>query len=288
MTYQIDESLADKFKIRCSAIGDIMGGSLGISESQTRELNELLTKSKTKPLTAIQQTKMFDLTEKFNAKPSLSAGAKTYCQKWLKESIGMYNRRSDKSSNRYTEKGLIVEDHAIDFISDMLGFPMLLKNELPRENEYMRGTCDVKTANLIVDNKSSWDFDTFPFFEKKIPNLVYEWQGQGYMELENIDNFKLIYTLMDTPENIILREATSYSYKNGFGELTESLLNEFKAKMTYGNIPNELKIKIFNIKRDKTAPSKIEERVKLCRIYIKELIQEANTQILELSKLTVN
>lgn len=281
MAYQIPIELADKFKIRPSAISDIMGGSDGITEAQLRKLNDLLVKQKTKPLTQNQQSELLELTQKFNAKPELSSGAKTYCQKWLKESIGMYNRRNDKSSNSKTEKGLIVEDHAIDFIAEAFGLGFLLKNEKKEENDYMKGCCDVDVPShsLIIDNKSSWDYDTFPIFDKKIDNSGYEKQLQGYMELYDRENALLVYTLMDTPENIIKREASSYCYKMGYGELTKEIYDEFVDKMTYSNLPKELRIKKFSIKRDREFIKKVENRVKMCRKYLKELITETNLEL---------
>jgi hypothetical protein len=281
--YQIDPNIADTFKIRASALSDIMAGSTlenGLTPNQKVELDELLSKqaSGLKPLTVKQLDRLGELTQKFNAKPELPSGAKTYCKKWLKQSVAMYNRRADIST-KYTEKGLIVEDHAIDFISEMLNLGFIMKNEDRKENDYMTGCCDVDIPpkSLIIDNKSSWDFDTFPIFDTKVPDSGYEWQGQGYMELYNRDHFWLVYTLMDTPINIIERECRSYSYKMGYGEVTESLMKEFVAKMTYSDVANELKIKVFKIERDRSLPAKIEQRVSMCRTYLKQLISEVNS-----------
>lgn len=280
--YQIEPQIADTFKIRASAVSDIMAGSTlenGLTANQKVELDELLTKQAIggKSLTIKQMERLSDLTMKFNAKPELPAGAKSYCKKWLKQSVAMYNRRKDISTTSL-EKGLIVEDHAIDFIAETLNLGFLMKNEVKKENDYMTGCCDVDVPakSLIIDNKSSWDFDTFPVFEEKVPDSGYEWQGQAYMELYDREHFWLVYTLMDTPINIIERECRSYSFRMGYGEMTESLFKEFVEKMTYSAVPTELKIKVFKIERDRSLPAKIEQRVKMCREYLKQAISDLN------------
>lgn len=282
---QIDPQIADTFKIRCSAISEIMAGVTldnGLTSNQRVELDDLLAKQAAgfKSLTIKQLERLNELTTKFNAKPELPEGAKTYCKKWLKRSAEMYNRRTD-ASTKQTEKGLIVEDDAIDFIADALNFGFLLKNEQPAFNDYMTGCCDIKvpSQSLIIDNKSSWSHDTFPILESKIPDKDYELQGQGYMELYDMNHFWLVYTLMDTPVNIIERECKSYCYRMGYGEMTEDIFKEFVANMTYSNLPKELRIKVWKIERDRSLPPKIEARVKMCREYIKTLISELNSDI---------
>lgn len=285
--YQINPEIADTFKIRSSAVSEIMAGSTlenGLTANQKVELDELLSKQASgKNLTVNQLQKLSDLTVKFNAKPELPDGAKTHCQKWLKRRPEMYNRKKDISTDQ-TEKGLITEDDSIDFIADFFNLGFLMKNEEFFPNEYMCGTPDIiiRPKNLIIDNKSSWDHDTFPLFKKAIPNMAYWWQAQSYMELVGLDHFWLVYTLMDTPINIIERECKSYSYRMGYGEVTEDLMKRFIEEMTYSDIPKELKIKRWKIERDRSAPAKIEARVKMCRNYIKQLITEVNADLISL------
>lgn len=169
-----------EFKIRCSAIGQIV------------------KKPKTKGAL-------------------LSDTAKTYCDHWIKEQI--FNRKYS-FSNKYTEKGLIVEDNSIDLIADVLGYGFLIKNEQYYENDYLTGTPDIlpPNYNVVIDAKNSWDWQTFPYTEKECPNSDYEWQVLGYMDLTNRDFAKIAYTLLDTPDYLIEREAKRYCYNNGYDE----------------------------------------------------------------------
>lgn len=218
-----------KFKIRCSAIGQIMTNGKG--------------------------------------KETLGMTTKSYVESWIKEQL--YDRKKE-FSNKYTNKGLAVEQDAIDYVSDVLGYGFLLKNEESLKNDYLTGTPDIILNNLVIDIKSSWDCFTFPLFEDEIKNQDYVWQGQGYMALTGAETFRVIYVLMDTPEDIIFREASSFCWKNDM-ELNDEILKEFTEKMTYKNIPHELRTKTFEFKRDEEKINSIYKRVEECREYIHKL-----------------
>ena len=220
----------NEFKIRCSAISGIM----------------------TKP------KKKDDL---------ISAGAKTYCKKWLTERI--YDRKEDVSS-KYMDKGNIMEDNSIDFIAEYLDYGSLLKNEHFYENDFMTGTPDLITGDGIIEIKNSWNCFTFPLFEDDIPNKGYFYQVQGYMHLTGLKKAKLIYTLMDTPEHLIEKE---YRFKSSN---TYMEYDEFKEKYLYDKIQDNFKIKIFEIDYDESVIDDIYDRVTNCRKYIDLLLEKTN------------
>ena len=221
-----------QFKIRCSAIGQIM--------TEPRSKSETLGKT-----------------------------CKTYLEGWVKEQL--YGRQKDVTT-KYMQKGLIMEDNAIDILAEHLDMGLLIKNEKHFEDEYMTGTPDVLTNNLLADVKSSWDCFTFPLFDKDVPNTDYYWQAQGYMYLTGKTEYKLAYILCDTPINLIEKEMYYYDKDNG----TESDLQEWIDKMTYGNIQKELKVKIFDIKRNDDDMDRIITRVLECRNYVNELVNGLN------------
>lgn len=204
-------------------------------------------------------------------KGQLSKTAQTYCETWLKEQI--YERKKE-FSNKYTEKGLIMEDNSLDFVAEFLNLGMLIKNEKYFEDDFMTGTPDVILKDLVIDVKNSWDCFTFPIFDTDIPNNDYFYQAQIYMHLTGINKFKLIYVLSDTPENLIVREVKSYIYRNGIEDIDVEMYEDFKAKMTYSGIPNQYKIKIFDIEKDNQAIELIKERVVECRNYIENLYEK--------------
>ena len=256
------------FKIRCSAIGQIMTNAKGsITELQLKEIDELSAKDR---LTEKQKEKLDKLRYKRN-NPELSDTTKTFLDTWIKEQL--YSRRKE-FSNKYTEKGNIMEDDSIDLVADHYNYNMLIKNEKYYENDVMTGTPDViiNSEKLVIDVKNSWDCFTFPLFENEIPTKAYYWQLQGYMALLGFDKASLIYTLTDTPEHLIAKESYWYCQNNGIDNEHE-VLSDFTNKMTYSNLQDELRIKRFDIERNNEDINKIEIRVNECRNYINEIIK---------------
>lgn len=227
------------FKIRCSAIGEIM--------TEPRKKGDALSKT-----------------------------AESYLDRWIKEQV--YGRKYQFTS-KYTDKGIIMEDNAIDFIAEMLGFGFLIKNETFFENEYLRGTPDIlpKGHDLVIDVKNSWSWESFPLLETEVPNKDYYWQLQGYMALTGLNHAKLIYVLSDTPDHLIEREARRWCYSNGYDELENEIYERFYGEMTYPDVKRELRIKVFDIERNDEAITSIYEKVMNCRDYINERIKNIPT-----------
>jgi len=223
-----------QFKIRASAIGKIMSGTVGASESQLKFMQEM--DERDKPMTKIQSEKYGKaLFAKNN--PQLPEGAKTYCQEWLKQEL--YGQRIEYS-NKYTKKGWDVEDESIKYLN-----PEYDKNVISFENDFMTGTPDILLDDMIRDVKNSWDYTTFPLFEDKLPNKDYWWQGQGYMELAGKDNYSVDYMLMDTPDD---------------------------DSLSYNHLGRPLRVKSFPFERDRNCMKEVQERVQLCRDYIHTLV----------------
>lgn len=254
-----------KFKIRASAASNIVGGTMGLTEIQKSDIEVLEAKEKR---TKIQEKKLVSLIYKRD-NPELPKWAKTYCKDWLKGQLLDYRH---EFSSKYTDKGNIMEDESIDFIAEQLGYGFLMKNEEYLSNEWMEGTPDVRLIGLIIDAKNSWDASTFPMFETDLPNDNYYWQMQTYMELDDKPRAKLIYTLMDTPDHLIERDARYDSIRQGYEELEKSVYERFVKNLTYKNIDPKLKIKVFDIERNDVDIQKIKDRVIECRKYIEQLL----------------
>ena len=207
-----------QFKIRCSAIGQIMANS--------RSKTEVLSKT-----------------------------TQSYVQDWMKEQI--YGGQKF-TGNKYTEKGLEMEDESIDYFSEELGLGFLAKNTVKYQNEFMTGTPDLIHNGVIIDMKNSWDHWTFPLFEDKIPTKDYYWQLQGYMALTTLKKAKLVYTLMETPTDL-LNQWTDVPYE-------------------YDNLEAKYRIKVFEVERNDDDIQKIYDRVEECRDYIKTLNTKVNEE----------
>jgi hypothetical protein len=254
-----------EFKIRASGSGKIMSGNIGLTETQESKLVKLTEKEKLTDLQAKEKTEL----EYKKANPILPQGAKTYVEIWLKEQL--YARRQEISS-KYCEKGNIVEDDSLDFIGKMLSLGIVMKNEIEFDNDYCTGTPDAILNDFIIDAKNPWDCFTFPLFETECPNDDYFFQAQCYMWLKKMQSYKLIYVLSNTPEHLIKKEFYYFAKANGYSLDDVDAWNKIHDYHTYDNVDDKLKIKIFNIKRDDNVVKAIEERVLMCREYIKELL----------------
>ena len=176
----------------------------------------------------------------------LSKTTKEYLEQWAKEQIyGV--RKSIKS--KYLDKGNAVEEDAIKYAAQELGWLFADKNEELFKDEYFVGTPDVILEDTIVDIKSSWDCFTFPLFGDVVPNNDYFYQLQVYMHLTGKRKAQLCYVLMNTPEYISYEETEDYS-----------------------EIDSKYRIKIFDIDYDEEVIDKLKERVQTSRDYIQQII----------------
>jgi hypothetical protein len=198
----------------------------------------------------------------------LTQGNVTYLENWLKEKL--YDRRNEFNS-KYCDKGNIMEEASVMLISEQLGQP-LAKNEEYKENDFLTGTCDIDTGDTIIDIKNSWNCFTFPLFADDVPNKDYFLQLQAYMELWGRDKAKLIYTLMDTPEHLIMQEAKGIAYKEGL-DINE-VYAQIEKKHLYSDVITPLRFKEFNIEKDEDVIAKIKQRVKMCQVYIDSLVKK--------------
>jgi len=220
-------------KIRCSAIGKIM--------TNARSKSEVLSKT-----------------------------CKSYLQELAIEE--MYGIKKEFSS-RYTDKGIEVERTSIDLVQDNCDFGFMYKNEEHFENDYLTGTPDVNTDNILLDVKSSYDATTFPWFEEEIPNKDYYYQLQGYMALTGKRKSVLAYCLVNTPFQIVEDEVRRAHWKEHLIDENEELRADVEARHNFDHIPPEKRIKTFEVRYDKEVIKAIYERIKECRKYYETLIQ---------------
>lgn len=277
-----------KFKIRASAASEILAGCIGLTETQAARLNELDARYQGigKPLTDKMEIERKQLIHK-EAHPELPTGAKTYCEKWLKEKL--YDRRKN-FTNQYLDKGIQVEGASIQFAADHYGWGDVAKNEEWFSDEWFEGTPDV-IAELpdpttyyrptVIDMKNVWDCFTMPLFEEEIPTAGYETQLQVYMHLVSehygveFNDALLVYSLMDAPLNVMEKQMRSLSWEEGQqGFISDEIRQRVHTEMTYSNLPPELRLKSYAVKRDPAVIEELKLRVRLCRKYIAGLVNK--------------
>lgn len=200
----------------------------------------------------------------------LSETAKTYVQDLvLEEKYGI----KKEFSSRYTDKGNAVEEAGIALVNDVLNYKFIYKNYDYFENEWVKGTPDVNTDEILLDVKCSWDATTFPFFDTDVPNKDYFYQLQGYMWLTGKQESILAYCLINTPFEMVEDEVRRAHWKFNLIEENTELRNEVESKHVFDHIPDHKRVKYWFIRRDEAVIEKIKERVELCREYYNLLMK---------------
>jgi len=219
------------FKVRCSALGKVM--------TSPRSKSEILSQT-----------------------------AKTY----VEEQVLLAKYGIVKTFNsRYTDKGNLVEDESIKLASEVLDLGFILKNDEHFSNDWVTGTPDVNTANYVLDVKSSWDATTFPFFATEIPTKDYYYQLQGYMWLTGKQKSLLVYCLVNTPLDMVQDEIRRAHWNANLLEESLDLIDEVQKRHNFDHIPDNRRVKVFEVERDDEVIEQIKERVELCREYYETL-----------------
>lgn len=201
----------------------------------------------------------------------LSQTAKTYLKELaIEEKFGI----KKEFSSRYTDKGNIQEDTAIEMASQVLKLPFALKNTEYFENEFIKGTPDLILENEIIDIKCSWDGTTFPWFEDELPNKDYFWQLVGYMWLTGRTKARVVYCLIDTPEDIVQDEIRRTSWKKFEIDVTEETENEVRAKHEFSHISENKRVRAYLIELNEANIEQVKEKLSHAREYYNDLISK--------------
>ena len=201
----------------------------------------------------------------------LSQTAKTYLKELaLEEKFGI----KKEFSSRYTDKGNTQEDIAIEMASQVLNLPFALKNTEYFENEFIKGTPDLILEDEIIDIKCSWDGTTFPWFEDELPNKDYFWQLVGYCWLTGRSKARVVYCLVDTPEDIVQDEIRRTSWKKFEIDVTEETENEVRAKHEFSHISENKRVRAFQIELNEANIEQVKEKLLHAREYYNDLISK--------------
>lgn len=180
----------------------------------------------------------------------LSVGAKSAIIKLAKEFVYGYDERI---SNKYMEKGILMEDKSIELLNSVL-FTDFKKNTERKTNDWITGECDISAPDRIHDIKTSWSLATFPVLSFMGEDKTYEWQGRAYMMLWDVNQFEIDYCLVSTPEHLI-----------GY---------ESEALHKVDHINPELRVTRVQYNRDKSLEDKIKIKVEAARKFYEQIINQ--------------
>ncbi|ACE61118.1 translocation protein TolB precursor [Actinobacillus pleuropneumoniae] len=168
--------------------------------------------------------------------------------------------------NKFTAKGLELEDQAIKLSGMTRGLPLKKNTERrnkPCGNAILTGECDiyVPSRKLIIDTKCTYDIGSHPFFrdeaEAKVIKQGYDAQMQGYMWLWDCEEAQIDFVLFPTP----LDQIPQWQEPTKYVDLVEQ-------------IPIKKRITTVKIRRDEKIIARIQERVSLASTYYDELIKQ--------------
>ena len=169
---------------------------------------------------------------------------KTYLHEWVKE--GIYGQKKEIET-KYTNKGLMYEDMAIDKAIEWLDLPFAIKNTKRFTDEWFTGEPDLLLSDTVIDIKNSWDCWTFPLFENEIPTDSYFYQVQVYMHLTGLKKAAVVYVLLNTPETFSTPE------------------------ISYDNVDKKFRIKRYDFEFQPEVIEELKTRVINARNYINTL-----------------
>lgn len=215
----------DKYLFRASQCYDLTTGSIGLTNEQKKEMNELINERDTGININGNKVKWTDAKKKKLDKyiyehenPSLP--------KTMQSSLRDIHRqvkygRKFMFTNKYVQKGINQEEESFSLYQEWLekvkGVKTLLLNNKERlNNEFFTGETDsnqhfLDTFGYGFDIKTSWSFDTFPFEEDDL-DIKYQWQNLVYMDLTGAKKWKTVYVLVNTSEDLLHKEKQKWFY----------------------------------------------------------------------------
>lgn len=190
-----------------------------------------------------------------------------------------YGREKDIITKQMA-KGLVCEEDSITLLS-WVQKKLLAKNSDRLRNEYITGLPDlyegdnIQNAETITDIKTSYDLHTFIANLGEPLNSDYLYQLQGYMWLSGAQRAYIAYCLVDSPAYQI--EGEKYRLLKSLDVISEEspeykrAAEKLEKQMTFQDIDKEDRVFIFTVPRDEEIISKIIEKVKKAREYLKEI-----------------
>jgi hypothetical protein len=212
-------------------------------------------------------------------------------------------KRYKEISNKYIEKGLAVENDAIDMWRRERK-QIVFKNEQKFRNQFVVGTPDLlviddndKCLN-VPDIKSSWDIHTF--IDAKVNDLSkdYFWQGQAYMWLTGAPIATFCFVLVNAPLQMIndekyrlarrmnlidaqsdpifiqkaknIERAMIYDMQQFLNDYPDANLETDLSEWVY-DIPVQERIHEKVVEFDADAIAKLQERIPMWREYLNTL-----------------
>lgn len=235
-----------------SSVGLLMSDAQSIDPAylNTEELRTMARKTKKSDE---EKAILAPLKEK-----SLSSGAKTELKTMAKEFIFGYHKTVE---TKYMDKGLACEDKAIALLNQ-LWFKRYKKNTVRVKDEFLNGECDIndEAEDETIDTKVSWDLSTFPMLSEDAHDPIYMWQGVAYMRLYNRSQHRVVFVMLDTPDDLL------------------KPWDQIELHKVEDRIPLHMRVTSITYKRDMELERKMIAKLEVARDYLLNLIARINLE----------
>jgi hypothetical protein len=209
-------------------------------------------------------SQMYRLLTKAQSKSEpIGKTCKEYLNEWYLEKV--YGIKKEIQS-KYLEKGISCEELSINLMSIRFN-EIFEKNDVWFENDFVSGTPDVIKDGIVYDLKTSWSALTFPFFDEE-PDKKYFYQLQTYLWLADLQEARLVYCLINTPEHLIQDEIRRFCWDNNIMDCPEEIEKEIFKNHNFDMIPIDKRIKVFEIKRNDEVIEEMKAKIITCREFI--------------------
>lgn len=169
-------------------------------------------------------------------------------------------------------KGLLCEQDSMALVQQVIGGEFRTKYRERLENEFLTGCPDIILKDVVEDVKTSFSLRTFRHSEM---TKGYEYQLRGYMALTGLKKARLIYCLVDTPDEIVTELKKRVWFRFNCDETNEDYIR-ISMQIEKNHKPSlmlspEQRIKVFEIEADPEIEAKIYTQVLKAREYYKTL-----------------
>jgi hypothetical protein len=200
---------------------------------------------------------------------NLSETAKTFVTDvWLLNEFGF----AESIKNVYMDKGNECEQDSMDLVTQVIegGFRSRFNTKL--QNEYVIGTPDIVLDDCVEDIKTSWNLKTF--FNAELSKMYFT-QAQCYMWLTGKEKYRLIYSLVPTPQSMVLNECEKLVYKYGKNYDNEDYIKECQQIQRNNDLikdlPIEKRVKVFAFDYDPAYIETLKGKIEKAREYYNTL-----------------
>lgn len=280
------------YLFRCHSLGYIMTDPKGesnlvkyekynIQYSEKKDMYNLMdekqqnsSKGQTLLKSMLTAKERKDRYEKVKQNIHLSDTCKTHlCDLYT---VAKYERFEDIKS-KYMEKGLLCEEDGITLYclykqAQGANFVYHKKNKTRLDNDYISGEWDIEDDERITDIKINWSIFQFMRTASKPIKSLYQWQDDGYMWLTGKKLGRTAYCLVNTPEQLLIKEIKSLEY--GFIGSAEDLIEataELRKNHAFDDIPLCERVREFDVEYDESRIERIKTRVTECRKFLQSL-----------------